>query len=247
MTVNEYDYVIKKLKEVIILQSRKHFAIYPYGLLGREVKKILNNEFGVQEECIVDNYVVGDNIVRLCDLPKNDINILICNAKEDSYQEIRKNVFEIFESNKIIDLFPQYTIKLFGMGSGMYSIHQQVIDTIKKVIADHRTEIAIYPYGRCGKFVKNILNNDLKIQESYIVDDKKFYLEDLRNVCSENVLILLCSNYLGNYDCIRKNIAKYFDEKNIVDIFQKKTSGETVRLDIIDETIKKIDQYLEFV
>ncbi len=48
----------EKIREAIgrCLKKNKKIAIYPFGVYGKMVKEILNQEFGLQECCIVDNY-----------------------------------------------------------------------------------------------------------------------------------------------------------------------------------------------
>lgn len=38
-----------------LTKEYKNFVIYPYGKYGRLVKQILNEDFGIQENYVVDN------------------------------------------------------------------------------------------------------------------------------------------------------------------------------------------------
>lgn len=38
-------------------RDKKQYIIYPFGKMGVLTKKILNEEFGIEEKYIVDNYL----------------------------------------------------------------------------------------------------------------------------------------------------------------------------------------------
>lgn len=64
---------VKKYKKIIIC---------PFGERGRQVKRILNAEFGINEICIVDNNYTGKQpVIRCKDISDNlseDTVILLC-------------------------------------------------------------------------------------------------------------------------------------------------------------------------
>lgn len=47
--------IIKKALNNYINEGKESFVIFPFGKYGREVKKILNNDFNIQELFVVDN------------------------------------------------------------------------------------------------------------------------------------------------------------------------------------------------
>lgn len=106
----QYKSIIKEIEWKIrkqIQQGKRKFAIYPYGMYGRLVKKILNNIFGIQEEYIVDNYLANNkDIVRLNDVNwKEDTYILVSSDSQKYYNSIREDIVKIIPQKYIIDLF----------------------------------------------------------------------------------------------------------------------------------------------
>jgi hypothetical protein len=89
-------------------------------------------------------------------------------------------------------------------------------------------EIVIYPYGKWGKEIKDILNKDLGIQETFIIDNKlsEFYeeirnLNDLKSIDCSQYRFLVCSSNLNIHDELLSALMEYVPKENIVDIFEK--------------------------
>jgi glycosyltransferase involved in cell wall biosynthesis len=86
--------------------------------------------------------------------------------------------------------------------------------------------IVIYPYGKWGKEIKDILNNDLNIHEAFIVDNKlsKIYkeiksLNDMDDIDCRQYQFLLCCTNEDIHDELLSLLKEYVPNENIVDVF----------------------------
>jgi hypothetical protein len=84
----------------------------------------------------------------------------------------------------------------------------------------------IYPYGKWGKEIKDILNNDLNIHEAFIVDNRlsKIYkeiksLNDMDDINCSQYLFLLCCTNDDIHDELLLLLKEYVPSENIVDVF----------------------------
>lgn len=84
------------------------FVIYPYGYIGKKVKEILNNEYGIYELAIIDEYLNCYDDIRdtnFFDSPEcKDAMIIIASDKLEIYEEIRDNVRKKFDFDRVIDI-----------------------------------------------------------------------------------------------------------------------------------------------
>ena len=90
----------------------KKFILYPFGDIGRRVKSILNVFMGIQEYCIVDNYLARkyDSIKSLDDLTEKDIKdalVLITSDSDEVYDDIRKALYDRVPRKQCVELFPK--------------------------------------------------------------------------------------------------------------------------------------------
>lgn len=105
----DYSMISKKMKKLIDKGERR-FIIYPYGYIGRVVEDILDRQYKIKPEYIIDN--------RLCDVndsikPANFLNeldaekyILILSVEEPTIVEsIRFSAFSRFRRDRIFELF----------------------------------------------------------------------------------------------------------------------------------------------
>lgn len=107
-----------------------------------------------------------------------------------------------------------------------------LVSQIKKCIEDKISgggmadkKFIIFPFGDVGLQVKYVLNNVYAIQESYILDNKLSEYNTnikttafLKNIeCENYYLILACTNR-EIYGELKKNIIKYFPNKNILEL-----------------------------
>ncbi len=86
----------------LIQSGRKRFVIFPFGERGRQVKQILNQQYGIMEEYIVDNGLSGgaDNpdMISLAELKKADLDgmvILLSSDQESVYSQLRCQLLEL--------------------------------------------------------------------------------------------------------------------------------------------------------
>lgn len=115
---------IKRIQEYIAA-GKDHFVIIPFGGRGREIKSILNNQLGIQEQFCVDNYHYDmQHVFPLDNMPEGYKDCLflitaeddaLCTELEgmllkyiDSKQVIRETVAyeeeDVFQSNEKIKL-----------------------------------------------------------------------------------------------------------------------------------------------
>lgn len=89
--------------------GKKKFVIYPFGEQGRIFKEILNNEFGIQEEFIIDNNInfTTERIYRLKELtPKmlESYTIFLVSDNLDIYFQLRSQISKVVQNKNIIDV-----------------------------------------------------------------------------------------------------------------------------------------------
>ena len=100
------------MNEIIASGGSFKYVIYPFGMVGKTVKAILNVVFDINEYMIVDNTLSKkySNIKSLEELSKEDpenIKVLICSDHTGYYDELRTNLYNVIDKNKCLDLFPK--------------------------------------------------------------------------------------------------------------------------------------------
>lgn len=89
-------------------RGHRDFIIYPFGDLGRYVKKILNQEYGIKERFIIDNYPDSEGIYPLEYLRTHSLQeeyILVASTNKSIFQQLRDELKKYAAEEKIIDLF----------------------------------------------------------------------------------------------------------------------------------------------
>ena len=104
-----YSYARKAIEEQLLL-GKRDFILYPFGEQGLLVKEILNNVFGIQERCIVDNYLYkfNSNIKDVSHLARKEYKtcvVLITSDNEDVYDALRNTVKKYVGSERIVDIY----------------------------------------------------------------------------------------------------------------------------------------------
>ena len=94
-----------------VLRDHMDVAIYPYGTVGKRIKKLLNDN-EIVEKYIIDNKLCkeDENIIALKDIDKealSNILFVVCSSRGDEYYEIRKPLYEITVKENIIDKFTE--------------------------------------------------------------------------------------------------------------------------------------------
>ena len=89
--------------------------------------------------------------------------------------------------------------------------------------------VVIYPFGKQGMTVKQILNWQYGIKEAFICDNgcskinpQSNSLAFLAQINTSKYCFLITSDHLGYWDEIRDNLRKYVAEENILDLFSCK-------------------------
>ncbi len=94
----------------LIDSGKKDFVIYPYGKRGREVEKLLEEEFGIIDVMVVDNYASSENkrIIKVDELRQDDLGnkwLLLCSDSREKMVEIRRELFEKITTESYTDVF----------------------------------------------------------------------------------------------------------------------------------------------
>jgi len=99
------------------------------------------------------------------------------------------------------------------------------LQNIKHRIEKDHVDIAIYPYGKEGKRIKRLLNEN-GIQENFRVDNyaglnnkEVVSFEDMKKEDLHNILFVVCSSKKEVYYELRKPLYEILDKSNILDIF----------------------------
>ena len=89
--------------------------------------------------------------------------------------------------------------------------------------------LVLYPFGKQGMLIKQILNWQYGMEESFIIDDglskenKNIKpVSYLKEIDTSKYFFIITSDNLDHWDEIRKNIREYVEEKNIIDMYSYK-------------------------
>ncbi len=90
-----------------IKHGKKDFYIYPFGVVGDQVKSILNNRYGIQEKGIIDNKLadINKNVFRITDLKEDDLTeesvIFISSESEHTMKAVVKSLPSFVKSDQV--------------------------------------------------------------------------------------------------------------------------------------------------
>jgi len=103
-----YDKIDKVIGQ-LVRNGKRDFVIYPYGLRGKQVKRVLNGFYGIKEKYIVDSKALdrNPNIITLEDYLKKDDDetiILLSSDSVEYYSEIRKILYDCIDKKRVIDV-----------------------------------------------------------------------------------------------------------------------------------------------
>lgn len=161
-------------------------------------------------------------------------------VKEYSNDDVAKKWNELF-NNLSEDLEPMGSFNfemlldiIYGnydycrkeMKNAFYFIWKKyVVATVSYRMLEQNAGVAIYPYGKMGKIIKGILNEN-GIYERYLVDnflckeDKEIVsLEHIGENLTENLLFIVCSSSKNNYYEIREQLYKIVPKEKVLDLF----------------------------
>lgn len=114
----------------------------------------------------------------------------------------------------------------------MYTVYQQIRNTIENALNQGKSHFIIYPYGEYGVITKQILNDSFGIMEDYVIDNNlSRYNANIKNLDFSNSLnrdnytvLFTCANP-DVYDEVLQKLKRYFLTESIVEIFRKKERG----------------------
>lgn len=89
--------------------GRKKFIIYPFGEQGQRFKEILNNEYGITEEFVIDNRAEAseEHIRRLKKLTPQMLEnhtVFLVSDNLDIYFQLRNQLLELIPKKNVIDV-----------------------------------------------------------------------------------------------------------------------------------------------
>lgn len=138
MADSKFDEAVKTyLKE----WKGKKIAIYPFGYMGMETKRVLNWKYGIQESLIVDNNLAGVNpqILALDAVvePQEYIWLVAC-SNPNYHKQVLLSVYDLVPKEQIIDVFNDLPI---------YS------DEEYRLLSNIGTKVAEYVSTPCWEFI----------------------------------------------------------------------------------------------
>ncbi len=105
-----YNTHIRNAIETQLTAGKRDFILFPFGEWGMLTKRILNEVYGIQEVCLIDNHLArfNPNIKELSCLREEaykSCTILITSDNEDIYEELRNSVRAYADKSRIADIF----------------------------------------------------------------------------------------------------------------------------------------------
>lgn len=105
--------VVEKIETVIeeqIKAGRKKFIIYPYGPVGYIVKRVLEEKFGIQACCVIDNYKYGKHsfirkVDYLSEFDNREVTILLSTHNLSVSKKLMETLMPYEDTVNIIDVF----------------------------------------------------------------------------------------------------------------------------------------------
>ncbi|MCM1251244.1 MAG: hypothetical protein NC321_00320 [Clostridium sp.] len=139
----------ERIREAVkkALDKKKEIIIYPFGVYGKKVKEILNQEFHLQEYCIVDNNRTGEGIQQITDLDAdkmNDYCYLVACINDVIFTEIIKSLDEKHVDNKNIEdvFWEEHYYHLYAPAFMIYDAHRQGI-TLAQYYENHYNAVGV--------------------------------------------------------------------------------------------------------
>lgn len=128
---------IRKGIEMQIDRGNRRFVIFPYGDLGMQVKTILNNVYGIQEEYIIDNHLCKYNLqIKSIDCLKTvdckDLVVILASVSDYFYEDLKNMITPYFKEEQIVDFYKkngvaeEYQTKVGKYSSGALCKHYLV-------------------------------------------------------------------------------------------------------------------------
>lgn len=106
---------------------------------------------------------------------------------------------------------------------------EQLIDAGREM-----SHLVLYPFGKQGMLIKQILNWRYGIEEAFICDEKLSNtnpkikaLNYLEQIDTSKFCFMVTSDNISCYDELRVNLRKYVNDENIIDLFSVKPLSTT--------------------
>ena len=174
------------LKNVITSNDDASFMIFPYGVCGKIVKSVLEDEFRISPKYIVDNSVdntadagvITFDAVDMDDFFSNGGKVLLSSVSDYYYIELRNILERITPLNQIIDVFSPsmffdkdifFEESAFDRSDGAYARAALLESCAKEIYCNHiEGHIA-----ECG-----VYQGDFSALMNIMFPDRKLYLFD---------------------------------------------------------------------
>ncbi len=215
--------VIYKLPYVELLKDQKGYVSVEQGdttAAAESIIRILTDgelEKRLRKEALdsVKDFS-GQEIVRKW-------NVLFCDLGKDNTLGISEDFEMILDT-----IYGNYELSRQEVCKNYYIIWKEyLLATVRYHALKKSAKIVIYPYGKVGRAIKKILNEN-EIYEEYIVDNLRciedgsiISLEQMKEKTISEFLFLVCSTSKGEFFDIRKALYDVVPKENVLDLFPK--------------------------
>lgn len=164
-----------------IQSGYKDFVIYPYGTYGKYAKRVLNEEFGIKERYVVDNFLCDGVTIQNVDYLRNDYRtdnsfmiMIAANYTTEAGTQVFQSLSDFADVSRIADVC-SFSIffnpwNYYGNFSLEKNIKHHVTECIQREIYRNGVEGAVAEAGVYrGNTAKRI---------NYNFPDRKLYLFD---------------------------------------------------------------------
>ena len=102
--------IIRKAIHKVLLERKSKYVIFPFGEQGKLFKRILNNEFGIEEVLVIDNgnhdddshvksfHEVDSKLLKEC-------TVFLVSDNTQIYFELRTQILQFVPEENIVDVF----------------------------------------------------------------------------------------------------------------------------------------------
>jgi len=99
---------IRKIVEMA-LSAKKKIIIYPFGEIGKQVKRMLNLEYGVEEALLIDNVLSRfdaqiKSVDVFCGGDWDDYVVVLASTNYAIYLELKTTLLKYFPEERIIEI-----------------------------------------------------------------------------------------------------------------------------------------------
>jgi len=112
-------YVLLKnaVEQAVWIADGRGIVIYPFGELGMEIKRILNEQYGINEKCIVDNELAKINtkiyfLEQITPEMAKENVFIISSDNNKFFEEIREQIRLYVPEENIVDAFPKVRLNI---------------------------------------------------------------------------------------------------------------------------------------